>query len=262
MVGAWNMLIYGSSIFLIDKISAGSDGKVNTYSRSGLAFGLYFLGLYNLMFNWGHHIYTLPTYGWLKNISYFVSMTELFILGKIIFDWKSSLSTASKLAHLETYRFILAADAWIFLNLVLAILMSVPGINVYTHGTHITVAHAMGTTIGINTFLLLAFANDIFAGDKSSPYYHPKGNNIGFWLANVSLLTFWLSLILAGILKAKWQMEPEVTRVPFAEMMAKLRPLFIVFGASGGILLIGLLIIIINLLEQGLKGKNSVFRPT
>ena len=42
------------------------------------------------------------------------------------------------------------------LNLVLSISISIPAINFYTHGTHITVAHAMGSTIGINTLLLLA----------------------------------------------------------------------------------------------------------
>ncbi len=244
MVGAWNMLIYGSSIYLLDKIGG------TRYGRSGMAFSMYFLGLYNLMFNWGHHIYTLPTYGWLKNISYLVSMTELFILGKIIYEWKSALSISSRLAHHETYRYLLAADSWIFLNLVLAILMSVPGINVYTHGTHITVAHAMGATIGINSFLLLAFAHDIFSGDQYSHHYHPKWSNIGFWTANISLLTFWLSLILAGILKANWQMEPDAERIPFGEMMIKMKPLFIVFGASGGLLMIGLLIVVVNLIRN------------
>ncbi|MBL0233105.1 MAG: cbb3-type cytochrome c oxidase subunit I [Chitinophagaceae bacterium] len=244
MVGAWNMLIYGSSIYLLDKI-----GGTN-YGRSGMAFGMYFLGMYNLMFNWGHHIYTLPTYGWLKQISYFVSMTELFILGRIIYEWKKTLSVANRLGNHETYRFILAADSWIFLNLVLAILMSVPGINVYTHGTHITVAHAMGTTIGINSFLLLAFAHDIFSGDQYSYHYHPKGFNLGFWLANVSLLAFWLSLILSGILKAKWQMTPDAERIPFGEMMIKMKPLFVVFGVSGMVLMMGLLILVVNLVRN------------
>ena len=41
----------------------------------------------------------------------------------------------------------MAADIWIFLTLVLAIAMSIPAINVYTHGTHITVAHTMGATM-------------------------------------------------------------------------------------------------------------------
>lgn len=88
-------------------------------------------------------------------------MTELFILGRIIWQWKSSVSEARKLYHHTAYRFLMAADIWIFLTLILAIAMSIPAINVYTHGTHITVAHTMGATIGINSFLLLAIAFDI-----------------------------------------------------------------------------------------------------
>ena len=156
MVGSWNMLIYGSSIYLMEKISG-----VKKYSRSPIAFALYFTGLFNLMFNWGHHIYTLPTYAFVKHIGYAVSMTELFILGRIIWQWRSTLSTAQKHYHHNTYRLLLAADIWVFLTLILAIIMSVPAINLYTHGTHITVAHTMGATIGINSFLLLAFAFDI-----------------------------------------------------------------------------------------------------
>ncbi|MBK7122490.1 MAG: hypothetical protein IPH68_06535 [Chitinophagaceae bacterium] len=48
MVGAWNMLIYGSSFFLMEKISGN-----NKYSHAPIAFILYFTGLFNLMFNWG-----------------------------------------------------------------------------------------------------------------------------------------------------------------------------------------------------------------
>lgn len=136
--------------FLMDKIS-----KTKTYGHSTIAFVLYFTGLFNLMFNWGHHIYTLPTHAYVKHISYAVSMTELFILGRIIYLWRASLSTAKKHFYSFSYRFLAAADVWIFLTLLLAICMSIPAINVYTHGTHITVAHTMGATIGINSFYYL-----------------------------------------------------------------------------------------------------------
>src|SRR5690606_11617257 len=101
MVGSWNMLIYGSSIYLLDMIS----GEYQ-YSYSRLPYILYFLGLFNLMFNWGHHIYTLPTHGYIKHISYAVSMTELLLLGRIIFNWKRSLDTAKKHFHSLSYRFL------------------------------------------------------------------------------------------------------------------------------------------------------------
>ncbi|MBW8360283.1 MAG: cbb3-type cytochrome c oxidase subunit I [Weeksellaceae bacterium] len=240
MVGCWNMLIYGSSIYLMDKIS-GND----RYSYSKIGFLIYFLGLFNLMFNWGHHIYTLPAPKYVQYISYGVSMTELLLLGRIIMLWRSSLTTAKKNYHLYSYRFLLAADVWILLNLILAIMMSVPAINVYTHGTHITVAHAMGTTIGINSFLLLSFIFDAF-GIKEK--ISARRFTFAYLTVNISLLIFWVALIVAGILKADWQMhQPEK---PFAEMMSMLRPAFIVFFAAGAGLAVGFLIIVYKIVKH------------
>lgn len=243
MVGAWNMLIYGSSIFLMEKVSGNKK-----YSNSRIAFILYFTGLFNLMFNWGHHIYTLPTYPFIKHISYAVSMTELFILGRIIFLWKDSVSTARKHFHVVAYRFILAADVWIFLTLILAIFMSVPAINVYTHGTHITVAHTMGATIGINSFLLLAMAYDILKDTCLPISKNFKWINRGYYTANIALMVFWVSLIVAGILKAKWQMSD--SKIPFSSLMIQLRPYFVSFFISGIVMLIGFYLIIYPLVKN------------
>jgi len=243
MVGSWNMLIYGSSIFLMDKIS-----NTKTYGHSKIAFALYFTGLFNLMFNWGHHIYTVPTHAYIKHISYIVSMTELFILGRIILQWRASLSVAKKNFHITTSQLLTAADAWIFLTLLLAILMSIPGINVYTHGTHVTVAHTMGATIGINSFILLAFAFDTL-NDTCLPFKSYKRTfNKGYWLANISLLIFWLSLIGAGIVKAKWQMSNP--QIPFSVMMQQLKPYFIAFFISGILLATGLSLVIYPILKN------------
>lgn len=243
MVGSWNMLIYGSSIFLMEKISGNKK-----YSHAPIAFLLYFTGLINLMFNWGHHIYTLPTYPFVKHISYAVSMTELFILGRIIFQWRSTVSNAQKNYHHTAYRFLMAADIWIFLSLILAIAMSIPAINIYTHGTHITVAHTMGATIGINSFLLLAMAFDILKDTCVPISKNLKWLNRGYYTANVSLLVFWISLIIAGVLKAKWQMSD--IKIPFGTMMLQLRPWFILFFISGITMTTGFYLIVYPLLKN------------
>ncbi len=243
MVGSWNMLIYGSSIFLMEKISGNKK-----YSHAPIAFVLYFTGLFNLMFNWGHHMYTLPTYPFVKHISYAVSMTELFIIGRIIWQWKATVTTARKHYHHTSYRFLLAADIWIFLTLLLAIAMSVPAINIYTHGTHITVAHTMGATIGINSFLLLAIAFDILNNTCTSTTKNIKWLNRGYYTANISLFIFWISLIIAGVLKAKWQMSD--TKIPFSAMMLQLRPYFMLFFVAGITMITGFYIIVYPLIKN------------
>ncbi|MEO6133509.1 MAG: cbb3-type cytochrome c oxidase subunit I [Ginsengibacter sp.] len=246
MVGSWNMLIYGSSIYLMDKISGNKK-----YSHSGIAFALYFTGLFNLMFNWGHHVYTLPTMSYVKHIGYAVSMTELVLLGRIIYLWRSSLSTAKKHFYQTTYRFLAAADVWIFLTLALAVCMSVPAINVYTHGTHITVGHTMGATIGINTMLLLAFSFDILGKTCRSFDPYTKMVARGYWITNISLFIFWISLIIAGVIKAKWQMS--TLQIPFSSMMLQLRPFLILFVIAGTFMMAGFYMMIYPLLKNQLS---------
>ncbi len=240
LVGSWNMLIYGSSIYLMDRI-----GGNKKYSNSNIAFALYFLGLFNLMFNWGHHIYTLPVQPYVKHIGYAVSMTEILLFGRIIYLWKSSVTAALKNFHIRSYRFLIAADVWIFLTLGLAIAMSVPALNLYMHGTHIVVAHTMGATIGINSMLLLAFAYDSIGNDNTG---NDKAANHGYRLATISLFVFWVALIAAGVLKSNWQFnQPGVS---YGEMMKTLRPCFIIFFIAGCGLTAGLFMTLYSLIRN------------
>lgn len=251
IVGSWNMLIYGCSMFLMTRISGNSN-----MARSGMAFALYFTGLFNLMFNWGHHIYTLPTHAYVKHISYIVSMTELVILGRIIWQWRSTLTSAQKHFHQTPFRFILAADIWVFLTLILAIAMSIPAINVYTHGTHVTVAHTMGATIGINTFLLLAILTDLTMPKGEDQVAGSKWIYRGYLLANLSLFVFWIALIIAGMLKSHWQMME--VRTPFSTMMLQLRPVFGVFLMAGISLMLGLWMILVPMIKRLLTQRKSL----
>ena len=241
MVGCWNMLVYGAGIFLMEKISGDKQ-----YAHSIMAFSLFFLGLVNLMFNWSHHIYTLPVGATLRHVGYVVSMTELFILGRIIYKWRDLVTASQKSEHHLPYRFLMIADFWVFLNLILAILISIPGVNIFTHGTHITVAHAMGTTIGINTMILLAVTFDLF--DNQCHLFNTSGIKRATKLVNGSLFVFIGSLVAAGIQRGKWQMDHAVAS--FGQMMRELAPWFMIFCAAGILLFIGFLFIIVPLLKS------------
>ena len=85
-VGSWNMLVYGTSLFVMSKIS-----NDDSYAKSKKAF-FFFLGLTNLMFGWAHHVYIIPTAPWIRYLAYAISMTEWIILFSIIYDWKKNLS--------------------------------------------------------------------------------------------------------------------------------------------------------------------------
>lgn len=149
----------------------------------------------------------------------------------------------------------MAADVWVFLTLTLAIGMSIPAINLYTHGTHVTVAHTMGATIGINTFLLFAFVFDILWDKNKVTALQKKWFEIGYWLAFISLPVFWVSLIIAGVFKAHWQMA--ANPIPFSMMMNSLKPYFIVFFISGIFLFSGFFILIYLVFKNSLSKDSS-----
>ena len=226
LVGAWNQILYGTAFFLMERIS-----NVNSIARSKLVFAMYFLGLFNLMFNWGHHIYTLPTEAYIRYIGYGVTMTEWIIFVRIIYTWKQAVTDVQKYYHYFPYRFLMAADMWVFINIGQALLMSIPAINIYTHGTHVTVAHAMGTTIGINSMILFAACFEFLGENSVSANLKKRSLHLAFWFSQISLLIFWLSLNIAGIKKGLWQMS--AVQIPFNKMMEGLHFWFIVFAISG-----------------------------
>ncbi len=250
-VGSWNMLVYGTAIFLMSRIK--NDENV---ARGKKVFFFYFLGLSNLMLGWAHHTYFIPTQPWVRYLAYGVSMTEWIILISIIIGWKRSLSKEKiKLNH-TSYKFLLATDFWVFVNLFVALLISIPYINLFSHGTHITVAHSMGTTIGINTTILLA---SVFYIVNLEANKHLKSFekliNAGYWLFNISLGIFWVCLLLAGVEKSIWL---HFTDNPssFGEMQNKIVPYMYVFLGAGFSLLLGILMITFPLLG-GISYKLS-----
>ena len=241
MTGSWNMMVYGTALFVAGKI-AGND----EIGRSKMAYAMYFLGLAGLMFGWAHHTYLVPSQPWIRHLAYIISMSELLILAKILWDWSRSLDCYQKNLHCNAYRFFVAADFWIFINMVLAIIISVPALNLITHGTHITVAHAMGTTIGINTMILLGSVYYVIREEApmSTRAACSKQGSLGFWMSNISLLVFFGSLVLAGI--GKGLFEGGV----FQQMMMDIRPYLMTFAISGVVLMLGLLILMFNAFRQ------------
>lgn len=243
LVGSWNMLIYGTAIFLMDRIK-----QDDTIARSRLAFIMYFLGLTNLIFNWAHHIYIVPNAMWVRYIAYGISMTELLILGKLIWSWKRDLTKSLQDFHLLSVRFIVASDVWILLNLVLSILLSIPAINIFTHGTHLTVAHAMGSTIGINTMILIASCLFLIP-DITKVQFNRMQNrsiSIGFWVMNIVLLFFWVALIFAGYTKGYLVVQDKLT---FQEIMLQIRPYLAIVAITGIVIFAGILMVFVPALK-------------
>ncbi len=243
-VGSWNLLVYGTAIFLLSKIK-----NDNTFCRGKKAFFFYFLGLSNLMFGWAHHTYIIPSYQWIRYLSYITSMTEWILLINMIISFKKSLSRKERIRNNLAYKFLISADVWIFVNLFMALLISIPYINFFTHGTLITVAHSMGTTIGINTSILLA--SMMFIASKVDYERLMKSFatiKVGYWIFNSSLMVFLTSLVLGGVKKSVWMYFLH-NSTSFGDMQNSLRPIMIVFLTAGIGLFIGLFLVVMPILK-------------
>ena len=243
MIGSWNMLVYGTAIYLMSKIKGDE-----TIARGKVAFFFYFLGLTNLMFGWAHHTYIIPHKAWIRMLAYGISMTEWIIIGSMIIGWSKSLKSEQKNSS-HTYRWLMSTDVWLFLNLILALLISIPVINLFTHGTHITVAHSMGTTIGINTTILLASIFYIVSRNKSFCMDKYKRQlNFSFFLFHCSLFVFWSSLLYAGYQKGLW-VNMTSPKPSFTEMYQSMMPSIHVLVTSGFCLFIAVLLIAIPMIR-------------
>lgn len=226
LTGSWNLLVYGTAMVVMERSTGNT-----AIARSKTAFLLFGLGFTNLLFGWAHHIYPVPSALWIRVLAYGISMTEWIILARMIRQWRGTLEEGKRGQGSMTGRFLFASEAWVFINLGLALLISIPAINLFTHGTHITVAHAMGSTIGINTTIL--FASVFFI--SSAPI--TKNLRVGFWLFNGSLLVFWLCLVGAGMVKGYYTV---LSDLPFQSIMQRARPFIVGFAVSGVGLFIGL----------------------
>lgn len=244
-VGSWNMLVYGIAIYLMSKIK---DDK--TIARGKVVFFFYFLGLTNLMLGWAHHTYMLPTITWIRYLAYAVSMTEWIVLAHIIYSWKKSLSAKEKQKNSITYKFLIAADFWVFANIVLALLISIPAINYFTHGTHVTVAHSMGTTIGINTTILFASLFFVISNFKG---FKIRFVNISktYYLYNISLFLFLSALLFAGYRRSYWMFFTK--DISFGEMQNSLFYTYSIITFFGLGLTLSVVIIATILLKSLLK---------
>jgi nitric oxide reductase subunit B len=248
-VGSWNMLVYGIAIYVMSKIKNNE-----AIARGKTAFFFYFLGLTNLMLGWAHHTYFIPTAVWIRYLAYAVSMSEWIVLVHIINTWRKTLTIREKKSNSVVFKLLIAADFWIFLNIILALLFSIPAINYFTHGTHVTVAHSMGTTIGINTTILLAALFFIVSKLKNQDINF-KSIRKSYYLYNISLFLFLGALMFAGAKRSNWMYFTK--DIPFAEMQDSLYETYMAFTIFGFGLVVAIVILVVTLLKSLLKALKN-----
>ena len=112
----------------------------------------------------------------------------------------------------------------------------------------------MGATIGINSMILLASFSYLLGIDEAAEKLKKKVLNM-YWLSQVCLMIFWLSLIAAGILKG-YRMTV-LGMKNFQEIMQPVYGAIKVLSVSGVGLVIGLGIIAFVFIKRALSYNNT-----
>ena len=153
LVAAFNQMVYGGLTYFGAKHSG--DERIG-HSRT--AFALFGVGLLNSLTNYAHHTYHLPQSHAIKWIAFAVSMLEIILLLRLLHEVSSALRLRRRplWEHINiTERLTSLAKHWNVFLLTLALAISVPPWNSLIHGTHVVMAHAMGSELAIDTYILL-----------------------------------------------------------------------------------------------------------
>ena len=152
LVASFNQMVYGTLLYVGERMSGD---KRPAQSRA--AFSLFGLGLLNSFTNFAHHTYHLPQDEWIKWIAFVVSMLELIILWSLLSDLVRAVGAkrANHARFSTPKRFFTLSKNWNAFLLPIALLISVPPWNALIHGTHVVMAHAMGSELAIDTYILL-----------------------------------------------------------------------------------------------------------
>ncbi len=260
IVASFNMLVYGTLMYIGERISGDE-----RYARSSKGFILMGIGMLNSFTNYAHHTYHLPQSETIKWISFTVSMLEIIILASVFNDVRSAIAKRRSIDRfVPALGFVSLARGWTLGLLFLALAISIPPLNTIIHGTHVVMAHAMGSEIGIDTFVIFAFIAWLFdttftrcwttqeklAGD--SMRRTQKYLNLSLLLLFLWLMTIGVTI---GITRATSMSPPE--------WFGKIYPLLLVaFGCLHGYFLVRLLVhwlpLLINPSERRVRELDHI----
>jgi nitric oxide reductase subunit B len=239
LVGSFNLFVYGSIIYISERISRDPG-----YGHSKIAYWLFGVGLLNSFTNFAHHTYHLPQDHLIKWISFVVSMMEIAILCRATYDLYRLVRAREDLEFCAARGSFAASKYWTGAILLSSVLISIPPLNAVIHGTYVVAGHAMGATIGIDTMVLLGAIIWILGehlrdreGETASDVLHSREMRFLVVAVNLSVAALVLWLHVSGTITG-------VTRAGFAPGETYVPPAWldawngILFSATGFFVLI------------------------
>jgi nitric oxide reductase subunit B len=250
--GVWELVMGGILAYLLIKLT-GVDREVIEkwlYVIIGLTFLSGILGT-------GHHYYFIgvPKY-WLIIGGIFSALEPLAFLAMTLFAIKMYNKGNKKHPNKLALYWTLSTAIVAFLGAgLLGLAHTLPGVNLYTHGTLVTAMHGHLAFWGAYASIVLAiisYAMPLMTGRKIFD------NNIGhlaFWLSNIGMIAMTAAFAAAGI--AQVYLE-RITGLDFMVSQIEIQPHFFVLILAATLFSTGVALYIVNFIKFGLPNDEAL----
>ena len=219
------------------------------------SYNLSLLGFWTLAFLYGqvggHHLIGGPVPGWLTTLSIVQSM--MMFIPVLAFTVNQAMTMQGQ-RHLARYsptlRFMMFGGLMYTLSSFQGSLESLRSVNVVTHFTHFTVAHAH---LGMYAFVsMVLFGAGYFmlprVLDWEWPY--PKLITLHFWLVAVGVAIYFIGLSIGGWLQGRAMLD--VAR-PFMDSVAVTLPYLYARSVGGALMTLGHFVFVGHFLAMALR---------
>lgn len=250
--GVWELIMGGILSYLLIKIT-GVDREVIEkwlYVVVGLTFISGILGT-------GHHYYYTggPSY-WLMVGGIFSALEPLAFLAMTVFAVqmyrKGNKKHPNKLALYWTLNTAIVS----FLGAgLLGLAHTLPGVNLYTHGTLVTAMHGHLAFWGAYASLILAiisYCMPIMTGRK---IYDNRNGHLAFWCSNIGMIAMTAAFAAAGI--AQVYLE-RIAGYEFMVAAEETKPHFFVLILAASLFTVGIIYFIVNFIKFGRPNDEQI----
>ncbi|MFN7941841.1 MAG: cbb3-type cytochrome c oxidase subunit I [Thermoanaerobaculia bacterium] len=230
LIAAWCLLLYGVGVLLAP---AGTRAL-----RGGWLFALAMIGI---LLDFGHHNYPSPQPYLVKFVSFTASMLAAVSFLRHARAFRRTTRSSDSLPGL-----LRQIEIWTLFAVGSGILLAVPYVNLYLHGTYAIVGHTMGAMIGVNSLLLFAagFAWSGFEARRRAMLV--RGTS-------ASLAVFCVALFGLGVGRGILRLDRD-----FAGWHELLRPFYVLIPISAIPLSVALLGLAVDLLRCCLRAMRAL----
>ncbi len=231
------------------------------------SYNLSLLGFWCLAFFYsqvgGHHLIGGPLPTWMVTLSIVQSMMMIIPVFAVAVNHHMTVGGNIKaVIHSPTLRFIVLGSMLYVAASVQGSLEALRSVNVITHFTHYTVAHAHLGMYGFFTLVMFGSIYFIMPRIVDWEWPHPWMISAHFWLVAIGFAVYFIGLTIGGWLQGSAMVD---AAKPFMDSVAVTLPYLKSRSIGGGLMVLGHLIFMIHFilisLRYGTKKEPALLIP-